>query len=60
MVERLGLRAAVSSSSGYVRPGTLGSKQVPFRFSIPRFYASDDALHVMQVVTGLARLRGHG
>jgi peptidoglycan/xylan/chitin deacetylase (PgdA/CDA1 family) len=60
VVERLGVRAAVSTSSGYVRSAARGNEQVPTRFSMPRFYASDDALHVMQVVTGLARLRGHG
>ena len=55
---RAGFEAAVTTIPGYAAPHSVQDRGPLGRFSIPRFPCPEDRPHLVNVVTGLARLTG--
>ena len=55
--QRAGLRAAVTTVPGYAAPHGVPEWGPLHRFALPRFPYPDDRAHLVNIVTGLARVR---
>ena len=56
--QRAGLRAAVMTTPGYAAPQSVQGRGPLGRFALPRFACPDDRPAFVNLVSGLARLRG--